>query len=48
MKKYSLLARLKVKIEKNTNFLFFKLRQKQINNLDFTIISNNCWGGVLV
>lgn len=24
----------------------FKKRQEKINNLDFTIISNNCWGGI--
>lgn len=27
--------------------LLAKTRRKKLNNLDFTIISNNCWGGVV-
>lgn len=28
------------------NVITAKLRQNKINNTDFTIISNNCWGGI--
>ena len=33
------------KIIKKVNNIFAFFRRKRINNLDFTIISNNCWGG---
>ena len=26
---------------------FAKVRHKQLKNTDFTIISNNCWGGMV-
>ena len=34
------------KIKKSFIPLCAKHNQKKLNNLDFTIISNNCWGGV--
>ena len=36
-------------VHKITRKLYPKLakyRRKKINNTDFTIISNNCWGGI--
>ncbi len=34
-----------IHLEDYGNRLFSKSRAKRINNTDFTIISNNCWGG---
>ncbi len=42
---FELLEKIKNKFEERTNFLFYKLRRKRLKNLDFTIISNNCWSG---
>lgn len=36
--------RLNNKIEEKTNWIFGPFRRKKLNNTDFTIISNNCWG----
>lgn len=33
--------------QNRTNHIFCKKRQLNVNNLNFTIISNNCWGGSL-
>lgn len=38
---------LKLKILKFRRKLFAKQRKKQLKNQDFTIISNNCWGGMV-
>ena len=35
------------KIYLSTRSIFAKKRRKKLNNTDFTIISNNCWGGVV-
>lgn len=37
--------RIKHKIIKKMQKYYAPLKQKQLNNMDFTIISNNCWGG---
>lgn len=34
-------------IRKKLNPLLGKIRRKALNNKDFTIISNNCWGGIV-
>lgn len=39
------IERYKLKIRKKLNPLFAKSRRLKLNNNDFTIISNNCWGG---
>lgn len=46
MNKPTLKERIIRKIESKTNWLFASGRKKRINNTDFTIISNNCWGGI--
>ena len=33
------------KIREQTNPLFVKSRRQRLNRCDFSIISNNCWGG---
>ena len=38
---------LRLKIRKYYMKATCKLRRKKINNDDFTIISNNCWGGII-
>lgn len=43
---HSLYERIVHKLKQKTNPFFAKSRQKRINNNDFTIISNNCWGGI--
>ena len=45
MFKPSLKERIDHKLELYTNFIFAPFRKKRLNNRDFTIISNNCWGG---
>lgn len=35
----------KVKIREKLNPYFAKYRRRKLNNKNFTIISNNCWGG---
>lgn len=42
----TLKERLFHKIELKTNWLFASARRKRLNNIDFSIISNNCWGGI--
>lgn len=37
--------RIRNKVREKTNFIFYKKRLKKLTNTDFTIISNNCWGG---
>ena len=32
--------------EKFKNKFLSKIRRNRLNNTDFSIISNNCWGGV--
>ena len=46
MHKPTLKERIFRKIESKTNWLFASGRRKRLNNTDFTIISNNCWGGI--
>lgn len=38
----------KVKIREKLNPYFAKCRRNKLNNKDFTIISNNCWGGMFI
>lgn len=40
-----LIDRLVVNYEEISNKTISGIRKKSLNNLDFTIISNNCWGG---
>ena len=47
MKRPTFLERLLHKIELKTNFLLASVRRKRLNNTDFTIISNNCFGGIV-
>lgn len=35
-----------INIKLNPLFGFF--RKRKLNNIDFTIISNNCWGGCVL
>ena len=37
----------KLKINKFLRIKFSKIRQKRLKNRNFTIISNNCWGGMI-
>lgn len=46
MSDFSRLDKIKHKIGEKTNPYLAPFRRKKLNNLDFTIISNNCWGGV--
>ena len=41
----SMMERFVHKIDEKTRNIFASNRKKQLNNSDFTIISNNCWGG---
>lgn len=45
MFKPTLKERILHKLELKTNWFFAPSRRKRLNNTDFTIISNNCWGG---
>lgn len=45
--KYSVVNRVVHKIEESLCPVFAPVRRKKLNNTDFTIISNNCWGGIL-
>lgn len=45
MSKHSLCNRIMHKIDEKTIHFLGPLRRKMINNHDFTIFSNNCWGG---
>lgn len=38
---------LRLKIKKQERILFANKRKKELNKLQFTIISNNCWGGMI-
>lgn len=38
---------LRLKINKYKRVLFAKYRKKRLKTFDFTIISNNCWGGMV-
>lgn len=47
--KFTYFERLNNKLQKSNiynNKISTKTRRKKLNNTDFTIISNNCWGGV--
>ena len=43
---FSRIERFKHKISELSNPYLGRFRKKRLNNDDFTIISNNCWGGV--
>ncbi len=38
---------LRLKVLKQVRIRFAEKRKKKLNNTDFTIISNNCWGGMI-
>lgn len=38
---------LRLKVLKVRRNLFADIRRKGLENTDFTIISNNCWGGMV-
>ena len=42
----TLLERIVHKVDEKTIPLFADFKRAKLNNTDFTIISNNCWGGV--
>ena len=44
-KKFSITELAIQKVKKGFVPIMSKLNLKRINNTDFTIISNNCWGG---
>lgn len=39
------ISRYRLKLRKKLNPIFGRFRKMSLNNTDFTIISNNCWGG---
>lgn len=41
------MLRQRLKLRRVFNRIFGKFRQRKLNSTDFTIISNNCWGGVV-
>lgn len=41
------LLRQKLKLRRFFNRVFGKIRQRKLSSTDFTIISNNCWGGIV-
>ena len=38
---------MRIRINKIKRKIFAKIRKKHLKKLDFTIISNNCWGGMI-
>ena len=44
----TLLERIAHKVDEKTIPLFADSKRAKLNNTDFTIISNNCWGGCLL
>ena len=46
MQKKSIMERILHKINIKTVPLLAGFRRKRLNNTDFSIISNNCWGGM--
>ena len=48
MQKKSIMERILHKINIKTVPLLAGFRRKRLNNTDFSIISNNCWGGYAV
>ena len=46
MQKRSLIERILHRVDEKTRPVLAPLRRRRLNNTDFTIISNNCWGGV--
>ena len=46
MSDYTIIERIIHRINKEVEPYFAPLRRKKLNNTDFTIISNNCWGGL--
>ena len=47
LRKVPFLAKLKAKYPQYLRTLFSPLRKIGLKNRDFTIISNNCWGGIM-
>lgn len=46
MQNFSLMERIIHNIKDKANPMFGWMRRRKLTNTDFTIISNNCWGGV--
>ena len=46
MNQFSLFERVKSNIGMKLNPILGPIRRRNLNNVDFTIISNNCWGGI--
>ena len=42
-----IIEKIRLKIRKKTNPFLGFFRRMRLNNTDFTIISNNCWGGII-
>ena len=42
----SMCERIKHKLLKKTIRYYAPIKRKRLNNTDFSIISNNCWGGL--
>ena len=42
----NIIERINHKIKDKTKFIFAKHNREKLDNVDFTIISNNCWGGI--
>lgn len=47
MSDVSLIEKIIHKVDEKTVPILSNQRRKRLNNTDFTIISNNCWGGML-
>ena len=46
MEKITFIGRVNHKIDEKTRPLLAGIRRKKLTNTDFSIISNNCWGGI--
>lgn len=42
-----ILVRIRLWVRKKANPILGSFRRRRLNNTDFTIISNNCWGGII-
>ena len=45
MRVINIINKIRVEIREKTNLKFGKSRRNKLHNTNFTIISNNCWGG---
>jgi uncharacterized protein (DUF1919 family) len=42
-----IIGKIRLKVRRKTNPILGSFRRRRLNNTDFTIISNNCWGGII-